>query len=86
MTNGEHEEARRRRASDAAKKAAESRKRVAPMRKVVKREVVDSTLIEELECGHIHRGTAALFGGAPKSRRCLKCLDELEEAVEKGEG
>lgn len=73
MKNGEA--ARR-----AAQASAASRRRRAPLQKVVAR--YDDC--EELECGHALRPLprGGLFGSAPASRRrCLACL----EAQEKGE-
>lgn len=83
MTNGDEEKHRHRRNIQAAKASAQSRKRLAPLRKVVGREIVDSRLIERLECGH--DSAAPLMGSIPERRRCLQCLDELEAKVERGE-
>ena len=83
MTNGDHEEARRLRSQAIAAEAAQARKRLAPLRKVVLRELAGTDLYEALECGHEMVAHAGLFGGhLPRRRRCLECLELLEAAVE----
>lgn len=85
MTNGDHAEARGRRNADQAGKRTRAQR--APLRRVVTRELVDSHLIETLECEHVQAPRVPLFGGvSPDRRRCVQCLDELEAAVERGEG
>lgn len=87
MTNGDQAAERAKRAAAAAKSAAAKRKRTAPLRKVVKREVINDRLVETLECGHRLEPVAPLFGGVgPNQRRCLKCLEALEKAHEDLEG
>lgn len=59
-----------------------SRLRFAPLRKIVEREIVDSELVETLECGHKHHPRQPLFGGVgPQKRRCIKCLERMDEAA-----
>lgn len=85
MTNGDHAEARRQRSQDAA--ATRTRSQRAPLRRITDRRLVDNRLVETLECGHAQAPRVPLFGGVgPEKRRCVKCLEELEAAVERGEG
>lgn len=83
MTNGDFEEQRRLRAKVVAQEAALARKRLAPLRKVESRRLVETELCEKLVCGHEFSARAGLFGGhLPKRRRCVPCLDLLEAAVD----
>lgn len=85
MTNGDHAQARGRRNADQANKKTRAQR--APLRLVTKRELVDNQLVETLECGHVQAPRVQMFGAAaPERRRCVQCLDELEAAVERGEG